>query len=419
MPANIGFVSTRFAGTDGVSLESAKWAEVFWEDRHVSFWYAGRLDRAADISMCVSEAYFQHPENQWINRQVWGSDTRSPLVSRRIRDLAEYLKSTLYDFVERFDISVMVIQNALTIPIHIPLGVAITEFLIETEMPAIAHHHDFYWERSRYQISAAQDYTEMAFPPRIPHLQHVVINQAARDEIAWRKGLPSVLIPNVLDFHTEPMMDGYAADIRSAIGLAPEDKLILQPTRIVPRKGIEHAITLLRRLKDPRCKLVVSHRAGDEGDEYRNQIVELASDEGIDLHLFGDRISDLRQLDGDGNKIYILRDLYPYADLVTFPSLYEGFGNAFLEAVYYRVPIMINRYSVFVRDIEPKGFRLPTLDGLVTRDVVKQVHRLLDDPDYRQDMVDHNFEVAKRYYSYPVLRYALQALMRNIEHQRD
>jgi hypothetical protein len=26
---NVGFISTRFAGTDGVSLETAKWANVF------------------------------------------------------------------------------------------------------------------------------------------------------------------------------------------------------------------------------------------------------------------------------------------------------------------------------------------------------------------------------------------------------
>ena len=41
----IGFVSTRFAGTDGVSLESAKWAKVLWDHRHTSYWYAGKLDR--------------------------------------------------------------------------------------------------------------------------------------------------------------------------------------------------------------------------------------------------------------------------------------------------------------------------------------------------------------------------------------
>ena len=58
MAHNIGFISTRFAGQDGVSLESAKWAEVLWDDRHVSYWYSGQSDRSPDISHVVPEAYF-------------------------------------------------------------------------------------------------------------------------------------------------------------------------------------------------------------------------------------------------------------------------------------------------------------------------------------------------------------------------
>lgn len=75
MVENIGFISTRFAGTDGVSLESSKWAEVLWYDRHRSFWYGGSLDRAEDMSYCVPEAFFQHPEYEWIDRQIWGHES--------------------------------------------------------------------------------------------------------------------------------------------------------------------------------------------------------------------------------------------------------------------------------------------------------------------------------------------------------
>ncbi|MCF7854137.1 MAG: glycosyltransferase family 1 protein, partial [Candidatus Pacebacteria bacterium] len=77
MSQRIGFISTRFAGTDGVSLESAKWAQVLWDYRHISFWYAGRLDRDPGISLCIPEAFFGHPENEWINRQIWGEHERT------------------------------------------------------------------------------------------------------------------------------------------------------------------------------------------------------------------------------------------------------------------------------------------------------------------------------------------------------
>ncbi len=417
MPENIGFVSTRFAGTDGVSLESAKWAEVLWEDEHISFWYGGVLDRAPEISLCVPEAYFGHPDNEWINRRLWGHTRRPREVSAKVRDLAGYLKDTLYQFVERFDITRLVVENALTIPMHVPLGIAIIEFLMETELPTICHHHDFYWERTRFQISPIADYLEMAFPPRLPAMQHVVINQAARDELAWRKGLSSILIPNVLDFDTPPRgIDDYNADLRQELGLAEDDILVLQPTRVVPRKGIEHAITLLRMLGDSRCKLILSHGVGDEGHEYFQRILELGEDEGVDIRYVGDRVDEQRHRDDRGRKIYTLEDLYPHADLVTYPSLYEGFGNAFLEAIYFRRPLMINRYSVYARDIEPKGFHLPTMDGFVDRNVVEEVRRVLGDPDYRTRMVEHNFALAREYYNYPVLRYGLQTLLSNIIH---
>ena len=418
MGERIGFISTRFAGTDGVSLESAKWAEVLWQDQHVSYWYAGQLDRDAGVSMCIPEAYFNHPENQYVNDMVWGRTTRHSQVTRRIHSLTEYLKGTIYDFVKQFDITLLIIQNALTIPMHIPLGLALTEFLAETPMPAIAHHHDFYWERSRFQVNSVPDFLDMAFPPRDLNLQHVVINQAAREELALRKGLSSLLIPNILDFDNPPgPPDEFSADIRDAIGLAPEDKLILQPTRVVPRKGIEHSLALIKRLDDPRCKLVISHGSGDEGDDYPKQIKELARYEGVDVRFFGNNIGDRRRIDSKGRKIYILQDLYLHADLVLYPSIYEGFGNAFLEAIYYRVPIIVNRYPVWVRDIEPRGFKVPMMNGFVNQQIVEEARRLLEDQEYRHQMIEHNYELARRYYGYPVLRYGLQTLINNIKNR--
>lgn len=415
MPKTFGFISTRFAGTDGVSLESAKWAEVLWDDRHTSHWYSGLSDRAPGVSMCVPEAHFGHPEIAWLNERLWGHTRRTPHVSRRVRDLAEYLKGTLYEFVDRFGVDVLIPENALTIPMNIPLGIAITEFLNETGIPAIAHHHDFYWERTRYSVTAASDYLDLAFPPRTPHLAHTVINAAAQQQLSLRKGVGSLLIPNVFDFEKEaPPPDAYSADVRTEIGLAEDDLFILQPTRIVPRKGIEHAIKLVSRLKDRRAKLVISHNAGDEGYEYKRMLEDLARDEGVDLVFIGDRISEVRQYDVHGRKLYTLWDLYPHADLVTYPSTYEGFGNALLEAFHFRKPVVINRYAIFVEDIEPKGFQLAVLDGFVTAEVVAMVRRLLDDPAYRDEVCDHNFRVAKRYYSYSVLRRSLRTLITNL-----
>lgn len=412
---NIGFISTRFAGTDGVTLEAYKWARVLEGEGHRCFWYAGRLETPPESSQCVPEAFFGHPENLWINERIWGKTARSPLVTRRIRETSDYLKETLYDFLRRFDIRIMVLENVLAIPMHVPLGLALSELMSETHIPAVGHHHDFYWERTRFSVNAVNDYLDMAFPSRDRELQHVVINQSAQEELARRKAVPSLLVPNVLDFENPPPpTDGYAADVRAELGLAPDDILILQPTRIVPRKGIGHAISLVQALADKRCKLVISHEAGDEGTDYLETLTTYAKKAGVDVRFFATRVADARQLNGQGLKMYTLWDLYPHADFVTYPSFYEGFGNAFLEAVYFKKPVLVNRYDNFARDIEPKGFRGPIMEGYLTREIVAEVRRILEDPAYRQGMVDHNYQVALRHYSYAVLRRRLRTLIINI-----
>lgn len=409
MPKNIGFISTRFAGTDGVSLESAKWAEVLWDDHHVSFWYSGLSDRSPNISYCVPEAYFGHPENLWINERIWGVTKRNRLLSDRIYEYAQYLKSTLYDFRDHFDIDILIPQNVLAIPMHIPLGIAVTEFLAETQIPAIAHHHDFYWERTRFSVGAIKDYLDMAFPCVLPNMRHVVINQAAQEQLSLRKGVSSLLAPNVFDFEkTPPGIDDYTVNLRKEIGIENDDILILQPTRIVPRKGIEHAIKLLGALNNPKCKLVISHEAGDEGHEYKDQLINLAKEEKVDLFFIDHMIGEVRQIDIHGKKKYTLWDLYPHADLVTYPSTYEGFGNALIEAIYFKIPVVINRYSIFIQDIEPKKFNLCVMDGFVTKQVIDHVQDILFNPQSRKTMVEHNYKIAKRHYSYAVVRRLLR-----------
>jgi glycosyltransferase involved in cell wall biosynthesis len=93
---------------------------------------------------------------------------------------------------------------------------------------------------------------------------------------------------------------------------------------------------------------------------------------------------------------------------MTYPSTYEGFGNALLEAIYFRVPVVINRYSIYVQDIEPKGFKLLEMDGFITSSLVEKVRRVIEDVDFRKSIVDHNYRVACRYYSYTVLRRVLR-----------
>jgi glycosyltransferase involved in cell wall biosynthesis len=324
------------------------------------------------------------------------------------------LKQKLKDFIQKFNLDLLVAENILTIPMHIPLGIALTELIAETQIPTIAHHHDFYWERTRFMVNAVGDYLRMAFPPNLPNIEHVVINSSAQEELALRTGISSTIIPNVLDFENPPPIDKKATKhFRKSIGLKRGQKMILQPTRIVQRKGIEHAIDLIEDISDLGCKLVISHAAGDEGYEYLEWLREHAKERRVDLCLVDIHMSDPMNPDVNNVDKFSLWDVYPHADFITYPSLYEGFGNAFLEAIYFKKPLLINRYAIFVRDIEPKGFDLVVMDGYLTKKNVLKVRRVLTSSTRREKMVTTNYEIATRYYSFAVLRRWLNSLLVN------
>ena len=126
------------------------------------------------------------------------------------------------------------------------------------------------------------------------------------------------------------------------------------------------------------------------------------------------RIGDHRGEGPDGEKIYSLEDVYPHADLVTYFSIYEGFGNALLEAFYFKKPVVVNRYSIFITDIEPSGFEVVTAEGILTDRVINHVRKVMDDADYREAMVTKNYELSMKFFSYSVLRRKLRALICNV-----
>jgi glycosyltransferase involved in cell wall biosynthesis len=412
MNKNIGFVSTRFAGTDGVTLEAAKWAEAFENNGHRCYWFAGKLDHDPERSLFVPEAHFHHEQNVWINDRIMGTNLRSPDVTRKIHQHRSLLKRRLHDFIRMFDIDLLIAENVLTIPLHVPLGLALTETIAETQLPTIAHHHDFHWERVRFSVNAVRDYLRMSFPPNLPNIRHVVINSEAQEQLALRTGISSTILPNVLDFENPPQIDvARTRSFRRSIGLENGDLMILQPTRIIQRKGIEYAIELVKELRDPRYKLVVSHEAGDEGFEYFEWLKEYALEHQVDLRFVTTEISDPWSKNGHNEGICSLWDVYPHADFITYPSLYEGFGNAFLEAIYFRKPMLVNRYTTFVRDIEPLGFDLAVMDGFLSRRTVATVKKILESSERRNQMVSHNYAIAAKHYAYDVLRENLNALL--------
>jgi len=406
----IGFVSTRLAGTDGVSLETGKWERVLTDLGHEIFYFAGESDRPQKRTYIISEAHFKHPAIVTLNTDLFDDFKRSSETSGEIQSLRYHLKTHLYKFIKKFDIELLIVENAWAIPMNIPLGMALTELIAETNMPAIGHHHDFAWERSRFKVSAASDYQYGSFPPVLPSIHHVVINSYAGHQLALRTGVISTLIPNVMDFdHQPPRNDGYADDLREKLGIGRDEHILLQPTRIVPRKHIEDAIELTYQLGN--CALVISHRSGDEGADYERYLRDFAERMNVKV-LFAAEYFDYHRSQSDGGeKEYSLADAYDICDLVTYPSRTEGFGNAFLETIYYKKPIVMHTYEIFRTDIQPKGFKVIGFGDFINQETVQEASDVLRNPNLVTEIVEHNYKLGRKYYSFAVLKRRLTALI--------
>ena len=411
MTKKVGLISFRIAGTDGVSLETMKWAEVLEEDGNTCYFMAGKLDTDPKRSFLVPEMHFLHPEIRELYDMSFGTALRSPVLTAGLHKYRELFKKRLYEFVGMFELDLIVSQNTLTTPLNIALGMALTEFIAETGIFTIAHHHDFFWERKRFLSNCVWDYLNSCFPPHLSTIEHVVINSSAQNQLSLRTGIAATLVPNVMEFEDPPpAIDDYSKDVREVMGVAEDELFILQPTRVVQRKGIEHAIELVARL-GRKASLVISHASGDEGHEYEKRVRDYADLLSVNALFIQDIIGDHRGTTPDGRKIYALSDVYPHCDLVTYPSLQEGFGNAFLEAVYFKKPILINNYSIYFYDIKPKGFDVIEMDDYITDGTVEATREILGDPERAREMVAKNYDLGLKYYSFTVLRQKIRHLM--------
>jgi hypothetical protein len=412
--SRVGFVSTRFKGADGVSLETAKWRQTLEKMGYDCYFFSGLSDWAPDKSMVVEEAFFDHPRIKNIQARCFGTTVRPENLSGDIQEIRLKLKRAIYDFVNTFKIDILIAENALTIPMNIPLGLALTEYVSETGIPVIAHHHDFAWERQRFTVNCIEDYLSMSFPPRLHSISHVVINSQGQLQLSFRRGISSTIIPNVFDFDTAPPdLDDYARSMREDLGVAPDETLFLQPTRIIARKGIEHSIELAGRLKDKKAKLLISHQERDEGSDYYHRTMDYAALLGVEVIVRPDIIGAERGISETGEKKYSLWDCYLNADFVTYPSSYEGFGNAFLEAVWFKKPILVNRYSIFQEDIEPVDFDVVLMDNYVTPDTIETVRAILKSPEAAEIITERNFKLGKKFFSLNLLEQRLRQVLMN------
>ncbi|HID62334.1 MAG TPA: glycosyltransferase [Anaerolineae bacterium] len=419
----IAILSTRLYGQDGVSVEARKWERAYRSLGCEIVLVAGELGATDTPHVVIPELAFTHPQVASLNERAFGPPlppSKRKALRQEIEALADTIERRLQAALACFGVDVLSVENALAIPMNLPLGLALQRLIAEGQR-TIARHHDFYWEKKRFRRSNVAWLLQAAFPPSQGPIRHVTINDQARRELHQKRGIDALWVPNAFNFDSVQGVDSYNRDLPRSLGVAPNHKLILQPTRIVPRKGLERSIELVARLRND-CglpgTLVISGPAGDEGRAYADEIQGKAESLGVPLICAADRIGFERKV-VEGRKTYTIGDAYAHADLVTFPSDQEGFGNPVIEAAVYRKPLLVNRYPVLddILNLTGGEFDFIVIKGSVNDEAVARASQLLTDPLARERLAAHNFRVACRHFSMEHLPQKLKLLLKSFNNR--
>ncbi len=420
---NIGIAIGRIGGVDGVALETEKWIEVLQRMGHKVFIISGQFQNwkiNPERDTLVKEMSFFDPSCQWDQVNAFFEPDEDPMeLLYHVDNYSNIIAKQMMDWLQKNKIDLLISENASALPAHLSMGLAIKKVVIKTRIKTISHDHDFAWERGDRYVSPFQeinDFVADTFPLREPNVINAVINTNAKKDLWEKFGKEAVVVPNVMDFDKPfGQKSETNGNLRYELGLKDDDILLFQVTRIVRRKGIETAIELIHRLHDPRIKLIITgSHADDEGSIYYNELVSLIDKLDLDEQvIFAAHIINHKgQLGGMGNT-YSLSDAYANANSCTYFSTYEGFGNAFVEAVLAKKPIYVNNYKpVFWPDIGSKGFKTVMIeDGILTDEAVKEIAKIIYDEKLNREIAEFNWRLGKKYFSFDTLQEKLEEII--------
>lgn len=362
-------VSFRLGGPDGVSVQAATWSRALERLGYSVRRVAGELadgPRPGDVvipGLAVAAEAAPGPAGQ------------RPAAPQGPAE--EELRAALAGS------AVVVVENMLSLPLHLEAARVLTRVLAElpAETRVLLHHHDFAWQRPE-----TAEITEL--PPRLPRAVHVTINDFSRRELAER-GVEAVTVRNAFDLEAAP---GRREETRAALGLGPEDLLVLQPTRAIARKNIPAALRLAEGLAARLPRPVVYWLPGPAEDGYGATLAEV---------LAGATVPVLRT--HPGSLGFGMDDAYASCDLVVFPSTGgEGFGQPVIESVWAGRPLAVLSYPA-LDEILALGF------SFLPADDPDAVARALERPDASRSA--RNRELAVANFSMTALERSLHALL--------
>jgi mannosylglucosylglycerate synthase len=316
-------VSFRLGGGDGVSVEAAKWA--------------GAL---GTLGFTVAT--------------VAGEGTADRILGGLAID-ADAPPSEEDLSLALGDADLVVVENLCSLPLNPGAADVVASCL--AGRPAVLHHHDLPWQRERF--------SGWPPPPDDPAWRHVTINELSRRQLAAH-GIAATTIYNSFD----PDPRGRRPQTRAALGIGPDERVVLQPTRALARKRVGAAIGLAESLG------AVYWLLGPAEDGYGPELARLLAAARCPV----------RHGPVAGTSV---TDAYAACDVVALPSSWEGFGNPAVESATHRRPLVVGPYPV-ASELAAFGFEW------FGESDWRRLDRWLEHPDGA--MLERNAVVARRHF---------------------
>jgi len=329
-------LSFRLGGSDGVAVEAAKWQVALGALGFGTYLVAGS-GPVDHLLPGLSIGAGEPPER----REVAAALDRADLV---------------------------VVENLCSLPLNPAAAAVVAEVL--AGRPALLHHHDLPWQRPQF--------AEHPPPPTDGRWRHVTINELSRRQLGAR-GITASTVYNSFLVPSpggagEPGADGRRQEVRSSLGLGPHDRLVLQPTRAIPRKNIGGGLGVAAGLGATYWLL------GPAEDGFGPELADRVASAACPV---------LLGVPDDAGPITI-DDAYLACDVVTLPSTWEGFGNPSIESVVHRRPLAIGPYPV-ASELASFGFLWFALSD------TDSLRMWLEAPD--DALLEHNLAVARAHFS--------------------
>jgi len=270
-----------------------------------------------DFSL-LSDENWQEQEKAFIN-----PDKNPDEILNHIEEKSERITNRIIEWIEEKNIDIFISENASALPFNLSMTIGIKKAVRKTGIRTITHDHDFYWERGDRYISCHEEINKIVretIPLNLPNVVNVVINTSMNKVLEEEYNISkTIIVPNVMDFKKRSGNVVCESSFLRMFGLNKEDIILLQPTRVIKRKGIETAIKLVHKLNDKRIKLLITGRDKDEVNGkriYYKKLLSLVKELGLEKQVI---------FANDKFSANLLSKAYSCANSCTYFSDYEGF----------------------------------------------------------------------------------------------